>query len=57
LLPYAYQEGVAFSAGGKFFIDELDGEPYLRINFAAVQLDRIDEAIRRLRNAIQRYQC
>jgi GntR family transcriptional regulator / MocR family aminotransferase len=57
LFPIACQEGVTFSAGGKFFINEIDGEPYLRINFAAVQLEKIDEGIKRLRNAIQRYKA
>jgi GntR family transcriptional regulator/MocR family aminotransferase len=55
LLPLALEAGVEFSPGGWFFPDEAEGAPYLRLNFAVQPPERIEEGIRRLRTAMDRY--
>jgi GntR family transcriptional regulator / MocR family aminotransferase len=54
LLHEACQEGVSFAPGGMFFINRQDGDPYLRLNFAAHPPDKIEEGIKRLAKAINR---
>jgi GntR family transcriptional regulator / MocR family aminotransferase len=54
LLSLAVQEGVEFAPGTRFFIDPQQGESYLRLNFAALTTDEIEEGIQRLRLAYQR---
>lgn len=54
LLPLARAEGVDFAPGTRFFPDYVEGEPYLRLNFAIQTPEAIDEGIRRLAIAWQR---
>ncbi len=54
LLPAACAEGVAFSPGGSFFLDESAGDDHLRLNFAAHAPETIEEGIRRLARALRR---
>jgi DNA-binding transcriptional MocR family regulator len=55
LLPLALDAGVEFSPGGWFFPEEAEGARYLRLNFAVQPPERIEEGIRRLRAALDRY--
>lgn len=48
LLPLACAEGVSFAPGRSFFADKLQGERYLRLNFASANPEEIQEGIRRL---------
>lgn len=54
LLPLALEEGVEFAPGTRFFADPAEGEPYLRLNFAARSPAEIDLGVRRLGAALQR---
>ena len=56
LFEIALQEGVEFAPGTRFFIDKPLGERYLRLNYAPLLQDEIDEGIRRLRLAYQKLQ-
>lgn len=54
LLPLACQEGVSFAPGGPFFINNADGDAYMRLNFAAPSPENITTGIKRLAKAIKR---
>ena len=54
LLPLAIQEKVDFAPGGLFFPAE-KVHSYMRLNFAMNSPDLIQEGIRRLGKAVQRY--
>lgn len=54
LLPLAMQEGVEYAPGTRFFPQPVQGERYLRLNFAPQNPDDIDEGMRRLAKALQR---
>ena len=54
LLPYACEEGVAFAPGSSYFPDPADGDHFLRLNFASLQPEEIEEGIQRLGKAIQK---
>jgi GntR family transcriptional regulator / MocR family aminotransferase len=54
LLPIACSEGVAFSPGGSYFLEEGAGERFMRINFATHTPEENDEGIKRLAKAIRR---
>ena len=54
LLPYACEEGVAFAPGSSYFPDPEDGDHFLRLNFASLQPEEIEEGIQRLGKAIQK---
>jgi GntR family transcriptional regulator/MocR family aminotransferase len=54
LLPLAWEEGVDFALGNRFFPDGLGGESWLRLNFVAQTPDTIDEGLKRLGKAIKR---
>lgn len=56
LLPLACREGMAFAPGGMFFINSKDGEAFMRLNFAAHPPELLDEAVRRLANALMALQ-
>lgn len=53
LLPRARAEGVSFAPGGAFFPDPADGEPWVRLNFAAEPPGVLEEAARRLGRAMR----
>ena len=53
LAPVARSYGVEFAPGSRFFPEPPEGEPYIRLNFAAVPLDTIEEGIRRLGQAVR----
>ena len=53
LLAAARPLGVSFAPGARFFPDPADGAPYLRLNFAAWQEEKIAEGIRRLGEAFR----
>ena len=48
LLPLACKEGVAFVPGKFFFIDNTNGDEWMRLNFVSQPIDDIEEGIRRL---------
>ncbi len=54
LLPLAYEAGVEFTPGCWFFPNPVDGERFIRLNFAAQPPEMIQEGIRRLARAMQR---
>ncbi len=54
LLPLACKEGVAFVPGKYFFIDDLHGEEWMRLNFVSQSVDDIEEGIKRLGVAIRK---
>ena len=54
LLPLAAEEGVEFAPGGWFFINSLEGERYLRLNFATQTPENIETGIKRLATAMDR---
>lgn len=56
LLPLALAEGVEFAPGSRFFSNPIDGEPYLRLNFATQTPEDIEEGIRRLGHVIEQTQ-
>lgn len=54
LLPLACEEGVAFSPGGSYFLQEGAGDRFMRINFACHTPEEIEVGIQRLARAIQK---
>lgn len=54
LLPVAVEAGVEFTPGAWFFPNPVDGEKYLRLNFATEPPERIQEGMRRLGLAMQK---
>lgn len=56
LLPRAIESGVEFAPGTRFFPNPLDGEPFMRMNFAARTENEIMEGIRRLAKVIMQDQ-
>lgn len=52
LTPLALAQGVRYAPGTRFFPDQVDGEAYIRLNFAAAALDVIEEGIQRLARAV-----
>ncbi len=52
LLPRAIESGVEFAPGTRFFPNPLEGEPFMRVNFAARTENEIVEGIRRLAKVI-----
>lgn len=52
LLPRACREGVAFAPGGAFFPNPSEGREFVRLNFAAVPLEEIEEGVKRLGKAM-----
>jgi GntR family transcriptional regulator / MocR family aminotransferase len=52
LLPVACKEGIAFVPGKYFFIDHLNGDEWMRLNFVSQSVDDIEEGIKRLGIAI-----
>lgn len=54
LLPMACKEGVAFVPGKYFFIDHLNGDEWMRLNFASQPVEDIEEGIKRLGAAIRK---
>lgn len=55
LLPFALEEGVAYSPGSLYYIDPAEGADFMRLNFTMQPPEEIDEGIRRLGKAIQRF--
>ena len=54
LLSFAWEEGVDFSPGSDFFIDQIGGDNRLRLNFVAQSPDQIEEGIKRMGRALKR---
>lgn len=54
LLPLACEEGVAYAAGSRFYLDGTDGKSCMRLNFVVHSPETIEEGIRRLGKAVQR---
>ncbi|MBX2999806.1 MAG: PLP-dependent aminotransferase family protein [Caldilineaceae bacterium] len=54
LLPLAAEEGVEYAPGSRFFPNPVDGEGFLRLNFATQTPEEIEEGIRRLGMALRR---
>jgi len=54
LLPVAHKEGVTFAPGPAFFPAREEGEPFIRLNFAAFSPEVIEEGIARLGRAMRR---
>jgi GntR family transcriptional regulator / MocR family aminotransferase len=52
LLPRACEDGVVFAPGGNFFLDPVQGEGFMRLNFASNTEAVIEEGVRRLGNAM-----
>lgn len=52
LLPLARACGVEYAPGTRFFPEPANGDGYIRLNFAAVPLEVIEEGIRRLSRAV-----
>ena len=48
LLPAAREKGVLFAPGNKFFITPEEGEPFMRLNFAAFLEEEIETGIKKL---------
>ncbi len=55
LFPLACEEGVVFARGGRYFPERADGEGCMRLNFVAHPPEEIEEGIKRLRKAINRF--
>lgn len=53
LAPLARARGVDYAPGTRFFPAPDEGEAYIRLNFAAVPPDEIDEGVRRLGQAVR----
>jgi GntR family transcriptional regulator/MocR family aminotransferase len=53
LLPLALAAGVSFAPGRQFYADGRSGADALRLNFAALPPEQIDEGIRRLSRALE----
>jgi GntR family transcriptional regulator/MocR family aminotransferase len=54
LLPLAWEEGLDFAPGNRFFPDGMNSTGWLRLNFVAQAPDQINEGIKRLGKAIKR---
>jgi GntR family transcriptional regulator/MocR family aminotransferase len=54
LLRLACKEGVAFVPGKYFFIDQLHGDEWMRLNFVSQSVEDIEEGIKRLGVAIRK---
>ncbi len=54
LLQIACEEGVAYAAGSRFYLDGADGANCMRLNFVVHSPETIEEGIRRLGAAVQR---
>jgi GntR family transcriptional regulator / MocR family aminotransferase len=54
LLPFAFQEGVAFAPGENFFLEKKAGSGFIRVNFAAHEPETIHIGMKRLRKAMKR---
>ncbi|MDO9583303.1 MAG: PLP-dependent aminotransferase family protein [Desulfomicrobium sp.] len=54
LLPRACEEGMVFAPGGNFFLDPVQGEGFMRLNFASNTEAMIEEGVRRLGKAMGR---
>jgi len=54
LLPLACKEGAAFVPGKFFFTDHINGDEWMRLNFASQSVEDIEEGIRRLGVAIRK---
>ena len=55
LLSLAWEEGVDFAPGNRFFPEGTQGQNWLRLNFVAQPPDQINEGIKRLGKAIRRW--
>lgn len=53
ILVLACRNGVAFAPGPGFFPDPSEGREFVRLNFAAVPVENIEEGIKRLGRALQ----
>lgn len=53
LLPLACVQGVAFYPGTNFFPNPVEGRGYIRLNFASLLPEEIEEGVRRLGTAFQ----
>lgn len=53
LAPLARARRVEYAPGTRFFITPAGGESFIRLNFASVSLEAIDEGIRRLGRAVR----
>jgi GntR family transcriptional regulator/MocR family aminotransferase len=54
LLPLACKEGVAFVPGKYFFIDNSQGDEWMRLNFVSQSAEDVEEGIKRLGVAIHK---
>lgn len=54
LLPIACREGVAFAPGKLFFVDDLNKDEWIRLNFVSQPVEDIEEGIKRLGVAIRK---
>jgi GntR family transcriptional regulator / MocR family aminotransferase len=54
LLPLAREAGVEFAPGCRYFPDPREGDPYLRLTFAAQRPEVVEEGVRRLARAVRR---
>ncbi len=54
LLPVAREMGVDFAPGSRFFLDAREGDPFLRLTFAAHEPGILEEGVRRLARALRR---
>ena len=54
LFKAAIKEGVEFAPGTRFFVDKKIGEEFIRLNYAPLLPEEIDEGIRRFRLAYQK---
>jgi len=50
----ACKEGIAFVPGKYFFVDDLNGDEWMRLNFVSQSVEDIDEGIKRLGAAIRK---
>ncbi len=55
LLPLAYEEGVSFVPGSRFFTNSSEGVNWMRLNFVAHAPDEIEEGVKRLAKALHRF--
>lgn len=51
----ALAEGVEFAPGTRFFPESAEGERYIRLNFAAVNEEEIEEGVERLARAVAEF--
>jgi len=55
LLPWAYEEGVSFVPGSRFFTQGSEGRNWMRLNFVVHAPDEIEEGVKRLAKALHRF--